>query len=140
MMGGHIKIESELNEGSNFMIIVPLFSGNEEVVLQEREIDLELLNNTYKGLKVLYVEDISENQMIMTQVLNQIGFEIHLANNGSEGLLKFKRNGMAYYDFILTDLRMPNMSGQTMIRKIREFEEEYIYILFIYIYMNIFIC
>ena len=139
-MGGHIKIESELGQGSNFMIIAPLFSGNEEVVLQERDIDLESLNNAYKGLKVLYVEDISENQMIMTQMLTQIGFIIELANNGAEGLIKFKRNGMAYYDLILTDLRMPNMSGQTMILKIREFEEEYIYIIYIYLYGNIYIC
>ena len=135
-MGGHIKIESEVDQGSNFMIIVPLFSGNEEVVLKEREIDLESLNNVYKGLKVLYVEDITENQMIMIQVLTQLGFEIDLANNGSEGLIKFKRKGMAYYDIILTDLRMPNMSGQTMIMKIREFEEMYIY--YLYLYGNIY--
>ena len=123
MMGGCIKIESELGQGSNFIIAIPLFSGDEEVILKEKDIDLKLLQDVCKGYRVLYVEDICENQMIMTEILIQMGMEIELANNGAEGFDKFKRYQRDYFDLILTDLRMPTMSGQTMIMKIREFEE-----------------
>ena len=124
-MGGCIKIESELGQGSNFMIILPLFSGDEESVLNEKNIDMNILQNIYRGLRILYVEDISENQMVMSHVLSELGFEINLANNGAEGFYQFKKNGVEYFDLILTDLRMPTMSGQTMIMKIREYEEKY---------------
>ena len=123
-MGGRIEIESEIGHGSNFLIVVPLFSGDEMAILQEKDIDMELLQNTYQGYKVLYVEDICENQMIMTQLLNQMGFEIVVAGNGAEGFFQFKKYKIDYFDLILTDLRMPTMSGQTMILKIRELEEE----------------
>ena len=136
-MGGRIEIESELGQGSNFLIVVPLFSGNEMTILEEKVIDMELLQNAYKGHRALYVEDICENQMIMTQLLNQMGFEIVVASNGAEGFYQFKRYKIDYFDLILTDLRMPTMSGQTMIMKIRELEEEYLYIDFIYIYIYI---
>ena len=133
MMGGRIKIESELDHGSNFIIVIPLFSGDEEVVLKEKNLDLEFIQNIYKGLRVLYVEDICENQMIMTQILTQMGFEIEIANNGAEGFYKFRKHPIGYFDLILTDLRMPDMSGQSMILKIKELEGEYIYIYIYYI-------
>ena len=136
MMGGRVQIESEIGQGSNFMIILPLFSGNEEYVLQEKEIDIGDLQNAYKGLNILYVEDICENQIVMSHLLAEMGFEITLANNGAEGLYQFKQKRKEFFNLILTDLRMPNMSGQTMIMKIREYEQEYIYI-YIYIYIGV---
>ena len=123
-MGGNIKVESILNHGANFMVILPLFSGNEERAFQEDEVNLEHVRNQFSGKKMLYVEDISENQLIMSQMLTQLGFEIQLAADGAEGLFQFRAKGINYFDIILTDLRMPNMSGQTMIMKIREFEEK----------------
>ncbi len=123
MMGGRIIIESEIGQGSNFMINLPLFSGDEKLILKEKDLDINLFQNVYQGLRVLYVEDICENQMVMTHVLTHMGFEIDIASNGAEGLYNFKRHRINYYDLILTDLRMPNMSGQTMIMKIRKFEQ-----------------
>ena len=122
-MGGSIRIESEIGQGTNFMVIVPLIAGDESSALREEDIDIESLQNEYRGLRILYVEDICENQMIMSHILTQLGFEIFLASDGAEGLYQFKKNGLGHFDVILTDLRMPNMSGQTMIMKIREFEQ-----------------
>ena len=123
-MGGCIKIESELGHGANFMVVVPLFSGSEEAALKQEEVNIASIRNEYRGYNILYVEDISENQIIMCQIFAQLGFAIHQASDGAEGLYQFKRNGINYFDLILTDLRMPNMSGQTMIMKIREIEEK----------------
>ena len=132
-MGGQIKIESKLENGSNFMILLPLISGDEEKALKDEDMDLEL-QGEYSGVKILYVEDICENQMVMRQMLEQLGFITETASDGSEGLHLYKTRGIGYYDIILTDLRMPNMSGQTMIMEIRQYEQMYIY--YIYIYRN----
>ena len=64
-----------------------------------------------------------------------MGFEIEIANNGAEGFYKFRKHRIDYFDLILTDLRMPNMSGQSMILKIKELEGEYIYKSYIHIYI-----
>ena len=137
MMGGNIKVESEIGNGTNFMLILPLFAGNEKLLMEDEILfDIQSVQNEFKGLRVLYVEDICENQMVMTQILQQFGFEIKQAVDGAEGLYQFKKNQIGYFDVILTDLRMPNMSGQTMIMKIREFEKKFIYIIYIiYLYI-----
>ena len=92
MMGGIIKIESEIGNGANFMLIIPLFSGN-EIALMEQEIlfDIQSVQNEFKGLRVLYVEDICENQMVMSQILQQFGFEVKLVVDGAEGLYQLKK-------------------------------------------------
>ena len=134
-MGGKIKIESELEYGSNFMVVLPLLSGDEEKALKDENIDMYAeLHPEYNGLRLLYVEDICENQMVMSQMLQQLGFNIQIAVDGAQGLYLFKTNAIGYYDLILTDLRMPNMSGQTMIMEIRQFEQLYSHI-YIYIYI-----
>ena len=138
-MGGKIKIESELENGSNFMVVLPLLSGDEARALRDEDMDMYAeLHPEYKGLRLLYVEDICENQMIMGQMLQQLGFTLQIATDGAEGLHLFKTKGIGFFDLILTDLRMPNMSGQTMIMEIRQFEQLYIYI-YIYLYIYIYI-
>ena len=132
LIGGQIKIESKLGNGSNFMIALPLISGEEANAMKEEDIDPEYLNK-HKGRRVLYVEYITENQNVMKQLLVQLGFAVTIASDGAEGLHLFQTNSSHYYDLVLTDLRMPNMSGQTMIMKIRDTERLYIYI-YIYIY------
>ena len=138
-MGGKIKIESELGNGSDFMVVLPLFSGDEEKALKDEDMDMYVeLHPEYQGCRLLYVEDICENQMVISQMLQQLGFIVQIAVDGAEGLHLYKTKGIGYYDIILTDLRMPNMSGQTMIMEIRKFEQLYvyiyIYIIYIYIY------
>ena len=133
LIGGRIKIESELGNGSNFMIALPLISGEEANALKDEEIDSKYQTNEHKGKRILYVEDISENQIVMKQLLIQLGFNVEIACDGAEGLHLFKSKYSHYYDLVLTDLRMPNMSGQTMIMQIRQTEQLYIYI-YIYIY------
>ena len=116
------------------MIALPLISGEETNVLTDEDIDLEYQTNEYKGRRVLYVEDICENQMVMKQLFIQLGFSVEIASDGAEGLHLFQSKQSHYYDLILTDLRMPNMSGQTMIMQIRHAEQLYIYI---YIYISL---
>ena len=134
MMGGTIKVESEHGNGSNFMVILPLVSGDEESALKDEDMDMhmQLVQEEYNGLQLLYVEDICENQMVMKTLLESFGFIVEIASDGAEGFYLFKNKGIGYYDVILTDLRMPNMSGQTMIMHIRNFEKQYINI---YIYI-----
>ena len=61
-----------------------------------------------KNLKVLVVEDIALNQLLMKTLLDDFGFENDIAENGQMAIEKLKKIS---YDIILMDLQMPVMNG-----------------------------
>ncbi len=74
-----------------------------------------------KTLKVLYVEDEIILRDTTCNSLNSILKEVVVADNGKEGLEKFKNDT---FDLIITDLSMPVMSGTEMIMAIREINKD----------------
>jgi len=72
-----------------------------------------------KTLKVLYVEDEIILRDTTCNSLSSILKEIVVADNGKDGLEKFKQSK---FDLIITDLSMPIMSGTEMIKSIREID------------------
>ena len=103
--GGSISVKSKLNEGSVFEFIMsfPKTKADADDVLEEMELDNELTQ-----VKVLVVEDIALNQLLMKTLLDDFGFERDVAENGLIAIEKLKTNT---YDIILMDLQMPEMNG-----------------------------
>ncbi len=103
--GGFITVTSKINEGSAFRFSLVFQKTNEP--LQEDaeliEIDKELRN-----IKVLVVEDMSLNQLLMKTILDEFGFERDIAANGKIAIEKMQNKT---YDIILMDLQMPEMNG-----------------------------
>jgi len=76
----------------------------------------ELIDFT-KTLKVLYVEDNTGAQKSILLLLKNFFDDIITANDGLDGLEKFKHNK---FDLIISDIRMPKMNGIDMCKKIKE--------------------
>ncbi|MCX7096369.1 MAG: response regulator [Methylococcales bacterium] len=72
-----------------------------------------------QGLRVLLAEDNPVNQEIGRAMLNVMGCEVELAENGQEALAAFKRGQT---DLILMDCMMPEMDGYTAAQEIRLLE------------------
>ena len=118
-MGGDIQIESKIGNGTNFIIVVTL-----KVTEEEKIEELKSQNHgNFRGMRCLLVEDMKANQAMMNQMLKREHISVYIAKNGHEGFNLFKTKEYNYFDFIITDLRMPVMSGQVMINKIREYEK-----------------
>jgi CheY-like chemotaxis protein len=102
---GTIKVESTLGKGSNFSFILYFDKTTVEAVLEPEiiEIDTEI-----KDTKILVVEDMELNQLLMKTVLDDFGFECEIAGNGKIAIDKLENNT---YDIILMDLQMPEMNG-----------------------------
>ncbi len=81
------------------------------------DIDTELM----KSLVVLYVEDEEEVREALARYLRRRFAKVDTAENGEEGLEKFKQN---HYDIVITDVRMPIMDGLEMAKKIKEITED----------------
>ena len=103
--GGSIRVTSKMDEGSTFSFILNFQKTNAEAELEE---ELETLDTRIKNIKVLAVEDIPLNQLLMKTLLDDFRFESDIAANGKIAIEKLQTNA---YDIILMDLQMPVMNG-----------------------------
>ncbi len=76
------------------------------------------------GARILLVEDNDLNQQVATELLQQAGFVVDVAENGAVALDRVSRqNGDAGYAIVLMDMQMPVMDGVTATREIRKLPE-----------------
>jgi two-component system CheB/CheR fusion protein len=103
--GGKIQLISELGKGSTFSFNLKFQKTTALVEDGNENFELDPL---FKKIKVLVVEDIPLNQLLMKTLLDDFGFEWEIADNGKMAIEKVKINT---YDIILMDLQMPEMNG-----------------------------
>ncbi|MFV5687893.1 PAS domain S-box protein [Flavobacterium sp. ZT3R25] len=103
--GGSIRVKSNVNEGSTFSFTLSFQKTNANAELEN---ELMELDTEIKNIKVLVVEDIALNQLLMKTLLDEFGFDRDIAENGKIAIEKLKEKD---YDIILMDLQMPEMNG-----------------------------
>ncbi len=102
---GKIEVKSDIGKGSTFSFLLTFQKTEDKAV---EELDSIELDTKIKNIKVLVVEDIQINQLLMKTLLDDLGFERDIAENGRIAIEKLKNS---YYDIILMDLQMPEMNG-----------------------------
>jgi PAS domain S-box-containing protein len=102
---GSVHVKSKPDIGSVFSFVLDFQKTTEQ---PEEELENVDFDKTLKGVKVLVVEDIALNQLLMKTLLDDFGFESEIANNGKIAIEKLASNT---YDIILMDLQMPEMNG-----------------------------
>jgi len=103
--GGSITVKSIPEAGSVFSFVLPFRKTNAEVELEKV---MNILTSKVHKAKVLVVEDIALNQLLMKTLLDDFGFEHDIADNGRIAIEKLQKKS---YDIILMDLHMPEMNG-----------------------------
>lgn len=103
--GGTIRVNSIIHEGSTFSFTLPFQKTNDKAQLENEVTKIE---SELKNIKVLVVEDIPLNQLLMKTLLDDFGFERDIAENGKIAIEKLKEKE---YEIILMDLQMPEMNG-----------------------------
>jgi len=102
---GTISVKSTPEEGSTFSFTLSFLKTT---AVAESETGIEELNSEIKDIRVLVVEDIALNQLLMKTLLEDFGFELEIAANGKLAIEKMEANT---FDIILMDLQMPEMNG-----------------------------
>lgn len=83
--------------------------------------NLKELQADARGLSILYVEDNEALRKHAGHLLEKFFSKVDLAEDGQVGLEFFKKH---HYSLVITDIRMPNMDGMTLIKHIKQINPE----------------
>ena len=120
LMGGSISVDSKIGSGTTFVIELEYYSTSAPKT--EQSIDGEM--SSLAGRRVLLCEDNPLNTEIILTLLGKKEMVVESAENGEEGLNKFKQSKPFYYDLILMDKRMPVMDGVQATKAIRKLKRK----------------
>ena len=137
-MGGRLAVQSELGSGSTFYFVVPIRRERQAdrgrcparvAASRSQAAAQSAVQPTATGirpdhslappkrsaaesptdkLRVLLVEDLPANQMLVVHVLNRRGHHVEVAQNGLQAV---ELAGQHPFDVVLMDLQMPDMDG-----------------------------
>ncbi len=139
LMGGNISVESQINVGTTYTLILPV---EEPTLEKDEEEDNEVQKSVYTikddgsskdekiskllGLHVLLVDDNSVNRMLGRKLLGRIGITVEEAENGEEACKIIEATEPGKFNLILMDIQMPVMNGYEATDRLRSSENGYI--------------
>jgi CheY-like chemotaxis protein len=110
--GGEISIKSELGKGADFIVHLPVGSG-------EKQLEEKVFRSVkeVQPARILVIDDEESVRDILSRMLKVKGHWVVVASDGEEGIERFKNEA---FDLVFTDLGMPKMSGWEVGKTIKE--------------------
>jgi PAS domain S-box-containing protein len=128
LLGGYLCLISEVGKGSVFSLIIPAGVDVKKQIFLDRHNLAEELSIEKDGLdgpeselnfqgRVLVAEDSLTNQMLIKLLLEKMGLEVTIAEDGNEAVQKVFSQP---FDLIFMDIQMPSMNGYEATKILRE--------------------
>ena len=119
--GGSVEVESEVNRGSRFTVILPLNPVGDLEGIESEVADLSslppIIHAPSSFIEILLVENDLNNAKLMQIYLEKLGYQVSWAKNAAEMWEALKNINPAV---ILMDVNLPDDSGLNLVRQLRE--------------------
>ena len=121
LMGGDITVRSLVGKGSTFTCTVAVrYPNDADVTEEDRTQQIAGLALGEPPCRILVVEDVPENQLLLSALLEPVGFEVQTAENGQQAIALWQT---WHPHLILMDVQMPVMDGYEATQAIRAIEQ-----------------
>lgn len=117
LMGGDIRVESKLREGSDFIFTIKAKIAERSAVKCYPEIKKD-------DLRILAVDDSIETLEYFKHIMEKYDFPCDTVDNGADAVELMKNSEEKQYNVIFVDWNMPNMNGIELTKKIKEIMTE----------------
>jgi two-component system, NtrC family, sensor kinase len=115
--GGNIYARSRLEEGSTFFVELPIISQLQDEPAPESSFQALQFENIVRGKRILVVDDESYILDFFVEVFETLPMKVDTA---SDGLAAMNKILSAEYDLVISDFKMPQMSGRELFGWIKE--------------------
>lgn len=116
LFNGKIEVSSEVGEGAVFTVEVPLARAENGNLIPDKSQRTAQIGNILKDKRILMVDDIKINLLLLSRIMDKNGVRYDLASDGEEALRLFQSTS---YDLIITDVQMPKMDGLELTKRVR---------------------
>jgi predicted ATPase/signal transduction histidine kinase/CheY-like chemotaxis protein len=120
LMDGHLSVSSSPGKGSRFdarFLDVEMASSESQIVESGR---ITLENIEFNSSRVLVVDDVESNRVLLKEILSKVNLEVSTAKNGQEAIILAEE---LKPELILMDIRMPVLSGFDAFERLRAGKE-----------------
>jgi len=112
-VGGHITVESSINQGTNIKILLPAIADTETNILEQPKLNSLVSSGILSKIHIMLVDDEQSMLFMLYELLTMYGAEVTIYNHPEDALAAFKRDPNAV-DLLITDQTMPDYSGIDM--------------------------
>ncbi|MCP4551375.1 MAG: response regulator, partial [Bacteroidetes bacterium] len=110
--GGDIKVYSEVGKGTTFNIYLPLMEKSSDRIIVDK------ISKAASGTEnILLVDDEVSVANLEGQMLSRLGYHLTVETNSEDALRAFRSNP-DFYDLVISDMTMPNMTGDQLAKEL----------------------
>lgn len=115
---GDIKVHSEQGKGTTFEVYLPLMKKFQEAEKDDKNIDISTGSE-----RILLVDDEVSVANLEGQMLSRLGYQVKIETNSFDALNTFKTSPDSF-DLVISDMTMPNMTGDQLSQELLSIKPE----------------